>query len=148
MLRVTKGGGGDRIAFATWPAELANGRLFAAIAKHVPYPSVDNELHPPPPPPPSPILWGIPEVIQKRLDNGKVKNIHFERGAINKPIVSPNHWWKMSSTTAGSLIHTIQILNEPQKIELLRQDVLEAITPYIKDNVLRLDYLVTVSIKI
>jgi SAM-dependent methyltransferase len=147
MLRVTKGDGG-RIAFATWPAELANGRLFAAIAKHVSYPSVDNEIHPPPPPPPSPILWGIPEVIQKRLGNGKVKHIHFERGAINKPIVSPNHWWKMSSTTAGSLIHTIQILNEPQKIELLRQDVLEAITPYIKDNVLRLDYLVTVSIKI
>ena len=48
MLRVTKGDGG-RIAFATWPAELANGRLFAAIAKHMSYPSVDNELHPPPP---------------------------------------------------------------------------------------------------
>jgi SAM-dependent methyltransferase len=142
MLRVTKSGGGGRIAFATWPAELANGRLFAAIAKHMS--SVDNELHPPPP---SPILWGIPEVIQKRLGNSKVKNIHFERGAINKPIVSPNHWWKMSSTTSGSLIHAIQILKEPQKIESLRQDVLEAITPYIKDNVLRLDYLVTVAIK-
>ena len=143
MLRVTKSGGGGRIAFSTWPPELANGRLFAAIAKHVFYPSVDNE-----PLPPSPILWGIPEVIQKRLGNGKVKNIHFERGAINKPIVSPNHWWKMSSTTAGSLIHAIQILNEPQKIESLRNDVLEAITPYIKDNVLRLDYLVTVAIKV
>ena len=62
MLRVTKSGEGGRIAFATWPAELANGRLFAAIAKHVSYPCVDNELHPPPP---SPTLWGIPEVIKK-----------------------------------------------------------------------------------
>jgi hypothetical protein len=96
---------------------------------------------------PSPTLWGIPGVIQKRLGNSKVKNIHFERGTINKPIVSPNHWWKMSSTTAGSLIHAIQILKEPQKIESLRQDVLEAIKPYIQDNVLRLDYLVTVAIK-
>jgi hypothetical protein len=63
------------------------------------YPYVDNELHPPSH---SPILWGIPEVIHKRLGNSKVKNIHFERGVINKPIVSPNHWWKMSITTSGS----------------------------------------------
>ena len=109
------------------------------------YSSAGDEPYPQPP---SPTLWGIPEVIQKRLGNSKVKNIHFERGAINKPIVSPNHWWKMSSTTSGSLIYAIRILKEPQKVESLRQDVfLEAITPYIKDNVLRLDYLVTVAIK-
>ena len=53
----------------------------------------------------------------------------------------------MSNTTSGSLIHTIKTLKEPQKIESLRQDVLEAITPYMKDNILRLDYLVTVAIK-
>jgi SAM-dependent methyltransferase len=143
MLRVTKSGGGGRIAFATWPAELANGRLFEAIAKHMSNSSAGDELYPP-----SPILWGIPEVIQKRLgSNSKIKNIHFERGAINKPIVSPNHWWKMSSTTSGSLIQAIRTLKEPQKIESLRQDVLEAITPYIKDNILRLEYLITVATK-
>ena len=48
MLRVTKSGGGGRIAFATWPAELANGRLFEAIAKHMPNSSADNEPYPPP----------------------------------------------------------------------------------------------------
>lgn len=144
MLRVTKSGGGGRIAFSTWPPELANGRLFAAIAKHMSYYYAGNEPYPPAP---SPNLWGIPEVIQKRLGNSKVKNIHFRRGAIDKPIVSPNHWWKMSSTTAGSLIHAIQILKEPQKIESLRKDVLEAIAPYTYDNVLRLDYLITAAIK-
>ena len=41
MLRVTKRKG--RIAFATWPAELANGRLFEAIAKHMPYSSANKD---------------------------------------------------------------------------------------------------------
>jgi hypothetical protein len=87
-----------------------------------------------------PLQWGIPEVVQMRLDNS-VKSIHFERGVVNKPILSPNHWWKMSSTNSGSLIHAIQTLKDHQKIESLHYDVLEAITPYIQDNVLRLDYL-------
>jgi ubiquinone/menaquinone biosynthesis C-methylase UbiE len=143
MLRVTKRDGG-RIAFATWPTELANGKLFEVLEKYIPYsfnadgPSQQQSV--------SPLQWGIPEVVQKRLDNS-VRNIHFERGVVNKPILSPNHWWKMSSTNSGSLIHAIQTLNDAQKIESLRYDVLEAITPYIHDNVLRLDYLITRTIK-
>ena len=43
MLRVLKRGGG-RVAFATWPAELVNGRLSEVMARHLP---------PPPPPPPT-----------------------------------------------------------------------------------------------
>jgi ubiquinone/menaquinone biosynthesis C-methylase UbiE len=34
MIRVTKPGG--QIAFSTWPFELVNGRLFKAMAKHLP----------------------------------------------------------------------------------------------------------------
>jgi ubiquinone/menaquinone biosynthesis C-methylase UbiE len=43
MLRVMEPGG--RIAFATWTPEHANGKMFEAMAKHVP------PLSPPPPPP-------------------------------------------------------------------------------------------------
>ncbi len=39
----------------------------------------------------SPLQWGIPEVVQKRLGSNIVKNIHFERGVVNKPILSPNN---------------------------------------------------------
>ncbi len=143
MIRVTKRGGS--IAFSTWPPELANGRLFEALAKHMPSsPSSTNS----PASESSPMLWGIPEVIQKRLgSNSKVKNIHFERGVVNKPILSPNHWWKMASTKSGSLIQAIQTLKEPQKVESLKKDILQAIMPYIHENVLNLDYLVTVAIK-
>ena len=43
MLRVMEPGG--RIAFATWPPEHANGKMFGAMAKHIP------PLSPPPHPP-------------------------------------------------------------------------------------------------
>ncbi|MER5174857.1 MAG: methyltransferase domain-containing protein [Candidatus Nitrosocosmicus sp.] len=141
MLRVTKIGG--RIVFSTWPSELINGKLFEAMAKHIPS-SPDNST-----PPPSPMQWGIPEVIQKRLggSSDNIKDIHFERGVIGIPILSPNHYWKMASTKMGPIINAIQTLKEPQKVESLRNDILKAIGPYIHDNVLRLDYLITRAIK-
>jgi ubiquinone/menaquinone biosynthesis C-methylase UbiE len=140
MLRVTKPGG--RIAFSTWPAELVNGKLFDVIAKYITSSSLSSA---------SPSQWGIPQVIEKRLaedSNFKVKDIHFERGVINKPVLSPNHSWMTSITKGGPMIHAIQTINDPKKIEALRQDVLKVITPYINDNVLRLDYLITRATKV
>jgi SAM-dependent methyltransferase len=109
MLRVTKSGG--RIAFSTWPSELLNGKIFEAVAKYIPSipPSSSNNNSPPLPQPASPMQWGNPKVIQKRLDsNDNVKYIHFERGAINIPLLSLNHYWKMSSTKFGPIVKTIQ----------------------------------------
>lgn len=45
------------------------------MAKYMPYYPNAHGPSQPPPPPPSPMLWGIPEVVQKRLGNS-VKNIH------------------------------------------------------------------------
>jgi len=139
MLRVTKPGGS--IVFATWPPELANGRLFDALAKHI-FPIQNNS-----PPLSSPMQWGDPGVVKKRLGDNNVKNIHFERGVLKIPVMSPNHYWKMSSTKSGPLIAVIQTLKEPQKIESLREDILQAIIPFIHDNLLTLDYLITKAIK-
>jgi ubiquinone/menaquinone biosynthesis C-methylase UbiE len=134
MLRVTKPGG--RIAFSTWPSELVNGKLFDVMAKYIISSSNSSA---------SPSQWGISQVIEKRIveSNFKVKDIHFERGVINKPILSPNHSWINSITKGGPMIYAIQTINDPKKIEALRQEVLKTITPYINDNVLRLDYLIT-----
>jgi len=140
MLRATKPGG--RIAFATWPPELANGRIFEVLTKHIPFNPNNSSA-----PPPSPMQWGYPNVIKKRLGDRNVKNIHFEMGVLNKPMLSPNHYWQMSSTKSGSIIAAIQTLKDPQKIESLKEDILQAIIPYIHDNVLRLDYLITVATK-
>ena len=90
--------------------------------------------------------WGIPEVVKKRL-GGDVVNIHFERGVIKKPGLSPNHYWKASITKGGALIQAIQTIKDPQKIESLRNDILQAIVPYLHENTLGLDYLITVATK-
>jgi hypothetical protein len=95
MLRVIKPGG--RIAFSTWPAELVHGKLFVEMAKYLP-----SSL-------PSPNQWGIPQVIEKLLveSNYPVKDIHFERGVVNKPVLSSNHSWINSITKGGPMKYAI-----------------------------------------
>ncbi len=135
MIRVTKKGG--RIGFATWPPELAIGSIFKVNGKHLPKP-VNS--------PPSPILWGVPEVIEKRLN--EITKVHFERGTALFPILSPNHFWEFMSTKYGPLINTIQILKnrgDPNETDSLRDDFLKAIDPYVFDNSIGLGYLLTIA---
>jgi SAM-dependent methyltransferase len=132
LIRVTKAGG--RIAFTTWPPEHAIGRMFATIAKYVP--AAPNS-------PPSPMQWGIPEVVRERLGNG-VKDLHFERGVVNVPLLSTNHFWQLFSTKYGPMIRAIQAI-ESAKVEALRHDLIQAIAPYFYENVLKWDYLLTIA---
>lgn len=148
MQRVLKKGG--RIGFATWPPELAWGRMYATISKYVP--AVQNNQSPSSPPPPStplsPGQWGIPNIIQELLHD--VKDIFFERDTIEYPILSPNHYWQEMTTKSGSMIQLIQALeneNKVEKIESIRQDYLKTIEPYIHDNIVRLGYLLTIATK-
>lgn len=96
MIRVLKKGG--RIGFSTWPPEIARGRMFAAISKYAP-PVKDV--------PPSPMLWGIPENIQKLLSG--ISDIYFERGITQFSTLSPNHYWVHMSNKLGPLV---QIINK------------------------------------
>ena len=78
---------------------------------------------------PSPIQWGNPETIQKLLLDGSsdenIEDIHFERGVVKIPVLSPNHYWTRISTKSGPVIQAIQAIKEPSKIEALKKDVLE-----------------------
>ena len=135
LVRVTKSGG--RIAFATWPPELAVGNMFTTISKHIQQPSNAQ---------PSPLLWGNPDIIRKRFGNN-VKELHFERGFVNVSTLSLNHYWQYMSTKFGPLISAIQIVGDKKKVDSLKNDFIHSLSRYYTDNVLRLDYLVTVSIK-
>ncbi len=138
LVRVTKVGG--RIAFATWPAELAVGKMFEVMMKYVSLNFNDTI--------PSPMQWGIPNIIQKRLGT-MVKDVHFERGALNIPLLSPNYYWLVLTTKFGPMIDIIQTLsNEIEKIESLRKDFINCIIPFIHENMLKLDYLITVAKKV
>ena len=137
LIRVTKEGG--RIAFTTWPPEHNVGRFFAAIVKHVP---------PPPNSPPSPMQWGSPQTVHERLGSN-VKDLYFERGAVYFPVLSPNHFWQLFSSKYGPLIRAIQALGGQgtSKVEALEHDFIQAVAPYMHENLIRQDYLLTLALK-
>lgn len=136
LLRVLKPGG--RIAFATWPSEQFVGRSFALSAKYVM----------PPQGLPSPVLWGSVPVIQERL-GGAVKDLHFERGIMGIPTLSPEHLLEWQTHTIGPSIRTLKALEkEPQKLADFRREAAALITAYTVDNVVRHEYLLTRAVKI
>jgi SAM-dependent methyltransferase len=137
LVRVTKEGG--RIAFTTWPPESTVGRFFAAIGRHIP---------PPPNSPPSPMQWGIPEIVRERLGSN-VNDLHFQRGAVYFPLLSPNHFWLLFSTKYGPMMRAIQALGGQgtTKVKELEHDFVRSITPYVHENLIRLDYLLTLALK-
>jgi len=137
MIRVLKKGG--RLGFTSWPPELAAGKLSEVVSKYNPLPH--NEAF-------SPYNWGEPEKI-KQLLPGTI-DIFFERGTINVPILSLNHYWQETITKAGFMIQVINTLKKQQdyeRIELFRKDYIKILKQYITDNVLRMGYLITVATK-
>lgn len=131
MLRVLKPGG--VLAFATWPPEQLIGRLFILNAQYVP----------PPPGIPSPALWGNVSVVQQRLA-GKTRDLFFERGVMAVPSLSPRHSRLFQESKAGPFVRTVETLQkDPQRLSCWRQEVEALINEYLRDNVVRNEYLLT-----
>ena len=79
-----------------------------------------------------------------------IDTIFFDRGTINIPILSPNHYWQDTITKAGFMIQVIAALEKEEdevKIEFFRKDYIKTLEQYISDNELRLGYLITVAKK-
>lgn len=135
MLRVLKPGG--RIAFGTWPPEQFIGRSFLLLAKYVP----------PPPGAAPPPLWGEISTVRDRL-GAAVKDLHFERGIMGVPSLSPEHYLTFMTAKLGPLIKTVGALQkEPARLESFRKEFLELIGSYLVDNVVRHEYLLTRATK-
>ncbi|HLF93101.1 MAG TPA: methyltransferase domain-containing protein [Planctomycetota bacterium] len=136
ILRVLKPGG--RIAFATWPPEQLVGRAFALTAKYVT----------PPQGVASPVLWGSIAVIQERLGS-TVKELHFERGIMGIPTLSPEHFLEWQAQKIGPFVRTLKALEkEPEKRADYRRESAALIAAYTVDNVVRQEYLLTRAVKI
>ena len=136
MLRVLKPGG--IIAFATWPGEQLIGRLFSLNAKYVPPPQGIA----------SPVQWGDVATVRQRLGEG-VQHLHFERGVMGIPALCPQHVRLFQEAKTGPFIRTVQALqNEPAKLAAWRKEVDELVSEYLRDNVVRHEYLLTRAIKI
>lgn len=136
LLRVLKPGG--RLAFATWPPEHLVGRGFLLSARYLP---------PPPGTPPSPVLWGNVDVVRERL-GAAVRDLRFERGVMEVPALSPEHYVDWQMRKIGPCIRTQQALQkDPAKLEAYRRESTELIASYHVDNVVRQDYLLTRALK-
>jgi SAM-dependent methyltransferase len=130
MLRVLRPGG--TIAFATWPPESVSGRLFLINSKYVP---------PPPGVPPN-VAWGDPAVVERRLGSA-VRDLHFERGLMQFPALSPQHY-QHTTETMGPGVRLVEALQkEPAKLTAFRREVVSTVTPYFRDNAVQMEYLLT-----
>lgn len=135
MLRVLKPGG--TIAFATWPGEQLIGRQFSLNARYVP----------PPPGVASPVQWGDVATVRERLGEA-VKDLHFERGIMAIPALSPAHLRLFQEAKAGPFIRTVQVLQqEPARLAAWRSETEALIGEYLHDNVVRQEYLFTRATK-
>jgi SAM-dependent methyltransferase len=136
MLRVLKPGG--IIAFATWPGEQLIGRMFSLNARYVS----------PPPDVPSPVQWGDVAIVRQRLGDS-VKSLHFERGIMGIPSLSPQHLRLFLEAKTGPFIRTVQVLqHDPARLESWRNEMDEMLSEYLYDNVVRHEYLLTRAIKV
>ena len=135
MRRVLKRGG--RIAFATWPPEHFVGRFFGLVGRYSP---------PPPEGAAPPPLWGSVQVVTERLSGGFGAPF-FERGIMRVPALSLPHLWTYMSASIGPLQKIVErFADEPEKLEEVRQQMIELAEPYFSENIMRQDYLLTRAI--
>jgi SAM-dependent methyltransferase len=135
MLRVLKPGG--TIAFSTWPPEHFVGQMFALVGRHVP----------PPPGAAPPPQWGDPNTVRQRLGEW-VTDILFDRGIMNFPVLSPQHYRHVIEETLGPVVKLVAALqSEPEKLSMFRLELDGFLSRYFEDNMLRQHYLMTRATK-
>ena len=137
MLRVLKLGG--TIAFATWPPELLIGSSFTLVGSYMP---------PPPPGVSPPPQWGDPNIVRERLGKA-VSGIVFDRGRMDFPALSLQHYRNLIERTAGPMLKLVEMLSnsDPDRLAKFRHEYDALISPYFQDNIVRQDYLMTRAIK-
>jgi len=135
MLRVLKPGG--RIAFSTWPPEMFTGRMFQLISQYLP----------PPPGISATTDWGDPALVRERLGSA-VKELTFLREIMSSPALSPAHYRTAFERTAAPVIKLVETLkDDAPRLAAFRAELEALITPYLKHNVLRQDFLMSRAIK-
>lgn len=135
MLRVLRPGG--TIAFATWPPESVIGRMFGVI----------SQFQPPPPGVPPPSRWGEPAVVEGLLGRA-VRDLHFERGQMNFPALSPAHYRRVNERAAGPMVRLVQALEkEPAKLARLRSEYDAMASRFFRDNAVVGEFLLTRAVR-
>ncbi len=135
MLRVLKPGG--RIAFSTWPPELAIGRLFDLVGSYLP---------PPAGVPPS-TAWGNVQTVRERLGDAVI-DIEFGREELTIPALSVRHYRANMELTAAPFVKLTQVLaDQPAKLAEFRAKVEAIVAQYYRGNRVHQSFLMTRATK-
>lgn len=135
MLRVLKPGG--RIAFSTWPPELAIGRLFGLVGRYLP---------PPPGMPPS-TAWGETGVVRDRLGD-RVEALEFRTADMVVPTLSTRHYLALMIATAAPIMKVAEKLaDEPDKLNAFRSEFEAIAAAYFSGNQIHQTFLMTRAVK-
>ena len=122
MLRVLKPGG--RIAFSTWPPELAIGRIFRLVERYLPIPAGV----------PSSTAWGETGVIRERLGD-RVAELEFKTAEMVVPSLSPRHYLALMAATAAPIRKVVEQLNDrPEQLEAFRREFEAIAATYFNGN--------------
>jgi SAM-dependent methyltransferase len=138
MLRVLRPGGS--VAFSTWPPELFVGRTMQLASRYMPPPR--PEIVPP-------STWGDPQTVTQRLGSA-VNDVVFDRDHILVPALSPQHFRANIERAAGPIIKMVQTLSasQPERLEAYRAEFDAIVSQYMRDNLVRQDYLLTRARKV
>ncbi|MCA1813263.1 MAG: class I SAM-dependent methyltransferase [Halobacteriales archaeon] len=136
LLRVLRPGG--TLAFTTWPPESGIGTMFGIVAKHLPLPAGVTP----------PVAWGDVATVRHLLGNA-VRGLHFERGTLEYVALSPQHHRaEMEQTSAPVVKLVADFAKDRAKLAQFRGELDAAFAACFRDNVVRLDYLVTQATKV
>jgi hypothetical protein len=88
-------------------------------------------------------------VVRERFGSA-VADIVFDRDAVLFPALSPQQYRLTIERTAGPIIKLIAELaaSDPARLRAFRADFDAVVSPYIRDNVVRQDYLMTRARKV
>lgn len=135
MLRVLRPGG--TVAFSTWPPEHFVGQMFALVARHAP----------PPPGVAPPAQWGDPDTVRRRLGNA-VGNIVFDRGIMDFPALSAQHYRRGMERTLAPVAKVVASLqDDPAALAAFRSELDAFLDRHLADNCVRHHYLMTRATK-
>lgn len=134
LLRVVRPGG--RIAFTSWTPTSVVPAMATVLQEYLP-PDPDSTD--------PPFLWGDPDVVRERLDDG-VADVEFETGTVEQLVMSPEHYWTFVKSQSGLFIVALERVDEDDH-EALGDDVVETVERYFDDreNVVPMEYRLTTA---
>ena len=129
LLRVTRPGG--TVAFTAWTPDSVVPAMASVLQGYLP---------PDPDPSDPPFLWGDPDTVRERLDDG-VTSIEFETGSVRQKAMSPAHVWERVRSESGMFIVALDRV-EPAEIGALDADMVDVIDRFFDDhrNVMTMGY--------